>query len=159
MKEQLYRIESKLDLLLAKKKTVKRKPVEYSEDFERVWVNYPNRSGSNPKNKAWSAYRQRLKERVGSENLFWGAVNYKKFCDATNKTGTEFVMQTATFFGTEKYYSNDWKLPITTEAPPKDNNNLEAWAVGKGIRTARPGETWGEYRKLVTALYANKDEA
>ena len=117
---QLDRIEAKLDQLLAKKKPKARasKKVLYPFWFESIWAAYPKRAGSNPKAKAWSAINARLKAMSGNdgryvahEYMLLGTIKYAKFCDATGKTGTEYVMQAATFFGPDKHYENDWTIP------------------------------------------------
>lgn len=119
MESQLDRIEAKLDELLAKKKRVvkpKGSKSDYSDDFMEAWNTYPKRAGSNPKNKAFAAFEKRISDGLANHEeiyfaLFEGLRKYKKYCDATGKTGTEFVMQAATFFGPDKHYENDWTIP------------------------------------------------
>jgi len=138
MKEQLDRIESKLDLLLAKKKTVKRKPVEYGHGFEQIWYKYPSRLGGNPKIKALSAYNARVYESEDNADtvfheVFHGVKRYASFCDDTNKTGTEFVMQACRFFGPDKFYLEKWEIPAEEIHLPHEDSGLEAFAVLHGL--------------------------
>ena len=112
-------IEAKLDELLAKKKPVKPRAskLEVDCDFEESWEIYPKRSGSNPKNKAYSAWKARLQgDNWAWDKMYEGVKRYLLFCDATGKTGTEYVMQAATFFGPDQHYENDWIIP-----KPKNN--------------------------------------
>ena len=117
---QLDRIEAQNLLileLLTKKKTAS-KPRASTEGFgpafTKVWSIYPKRAGANPKGRAFIAYNKRCTETING-NTQWlmseGTKRYAKFCDATGKTGTEYVMQAATFFGPDKHYENDWKIP------------------------------------------------
>ena len=50
-----------------------------------------------------------------------GAERYASFCDATGKTGTEYVSQAATFLGPDKRFLEDWALPasILADLRPK----------------------------------------
>ena len=122
MESQLDRIEAKLDELLARKKRVvkpKGSKSDYSDDFMEAWNTYPKRAGSNPKNKAFAAFEKRISDGLANHEeiyfaLFEGLRKYKKYCDATGTTGTEFVMQAATFFGPDKHYENDWTIPKPT---------------------------------------------
>ena len=151
IENRLEAIEAKLDKLLAKKKTRKRKEVEYPEAFEFLWKIYPKRAGSNPKKKAYAQYKVRS---IGStfHNMHKGTKSYKEFCDATGKTNTEFVMQAATFFGPEKHYLESWDIPIKQETLPRDNDEMVQAAELKGFRSPRPGESYAQYRKAAEAI-------
>ena len=151
METQLDRIEAKLDLLLAKKKPVRRKPSGYPDWFEDIWAVYPKREGSNPKQKAWSAVKAR-KYDDERHMMIVGAKRYADYCEVMVED-KRFIMQAARFFGTNKEYLNDWTVPTTTESMPKNNDDLKAWAVDKGFRNPAPGESWNEYRRVVEQLY------
>ena len=152
---QLDRIEAKLDQLLAKKKPGKpraSKVPTYTAGFTASWLSYPKRAGSNPKAKAYSAYKKRMIElNDGFEVVQKGVVRYAKFCDATGKTGTEFVMQAATFFGPDKHYENDWTIPAKAEKIPHDDDEMVKWASEKGFRDPKLGESYFQYRKALEA--------
>ena len=112
--EQLDRIEAKLDKLLARKKRVvkpRASKSEYGAAFEFAWLNYPKRAGSNPKNKAAAAYQKRVDEGSSEDALLFCVQDYCAFCDATQKTGTELVMQASRFFGPNREFENDWTIP------------------------------------------------
>lgn len=126
---QLDRIEADIaeikagmaQLLAPKKKPVARSSqVKYAEAFEEIWKNYPKRKGGNPKKKAYAAYCARRKEDLAYNMFYYAVLNYSDFCDTTEKTGTEWVMQTATFFGPDRPYLDDWTLPKVK--PSEDPN-------------------------------------
>jgi len=129
------RIEQKLDKLLEKKRPVKRKPKDliYPAWFHEFWDAYPKRLGSNPKERAYRAITSRDEDKFDDAPMFLGLLRYREFCDVTGKTGTEFVMQAATFFGPDKHYENDWDIPAQKLTVPRDDNQLAAFAVKHGL--------------------------
>ena len=156
MYEHLERLENKLDKLLeAKKRKPRASVVEYDEFFEETWLCLPRRIGGNPKRKAYSAYRKRLKDHGDDEKfaIYDGVMRYKHFCDETGKSHTEYVMQAATFFGPDKHYLEDFTIPTQAETMPKSNDELVAWSESKGFRPPRPGESFTAYRMAVNQLY------
>lgn len=78
------------------------------DGFEAAWKAYPKREGANPKNKAHSCWKARLKEGVTAEQMLAGVARYAAYCKTTRKTGTSYVMQAVRFFGTERAFENDW---------------------------------------------------
>lgn len=78
--------------------------------FEAAWKAYPKRDGSNPKNKASSAWNARLKEGVTAEVMLAGVARYAAYCVAKGSVGTEFVMQAQRFLGKGREFENDWKV-------------------------------------------------
>lgn len=111
--------------------------VEYSTEFEEIWTAYPRRTGSNPKKAAFSAYRQRLEEGVSHEEIASGAQRYAAWCMATDKIGTETVMQAKRFFGPGREFENDWSLPIgrSKQRVPDDWGGIVEMAKEVGINT------------------------
>lgn len=83
------------------------------DDFEACWLIYPKRSGSNPRRDALKAYRARRQAGVNPEDLLAGTQRYAAHCEAVEKTGTEFVMQGARFFGPSEPFREAWDLPTT----------------------------------------------
>lgn len=81
---------------------------EYPEAFESAWRALPKRLGSNSKRDAYKAWRARLREGVQAEDLRAGAERYAAHITSTRKTGTEFVMMGATFFGPGEHYKQSW---------------------------------------------------
>jgi hypothetical protein len=157
LERQSVRIEAKLDeLLLAKKKRVVKAAAStkgYGPAFTALWGIYPKRAGGNPIDRAFKAYNKRIKDGNGNEHFLikYGIERYASFCDATGKTGTEYVMQAATFFGPDKHYENDWTIPDTVRksAIPRDNDEMLSWAVKRGMRQPHQGESWNQYRAYV----------
>jgi hypothetical protein len=76
--------------------------------FEKVWNDYPKRAGGNPKKQALKAYKARLNAGEKAEELAKGVARYRAFCDATKKTGTEYVMMASRFFGPSELWKEDW---------------------------------------------------
>lgn len=157
---QLDRIEAMLKQLTAPKKRKPRaaKKNGYPDWFESVWNKYPNRAGSNPKSKAYSALSARMRHMTDKEVIFFGANTvfngvfaYRLFCDATGKTGTEYVMQAATFFGPERHYLEDFTIPKDKSMPYQDEE-LESWAKKQGFRKADLGETYHHYRSHLKGM-------
>ena len=139
---QLDRIEAKLDKLLEKKKPKPRSSkVEYPDWFENIWKLYPKRAGCNPKNRALECAKVRMFEgeygmafdehvRIA---MMGGVKRYAAYCDATSRTGTEYVYLASTFFGPSdpKHYECDWKIPEQAKKTslPTNDEDLEAFAV------------------------------
>lgn len=92
--------------------------------FEQVWSRYPKRAGSNPKNKAQSAWNARKKLGVSPAVMANGLDRYIAFCEATGRVGTEFVMQAARFFGPSHEFENDWTPAV--EQPKPQGKPLQA---------------------------------
>ncbi len=79
-------------------------PAEFAE-FKKA---YPQRSGAQPWTKALKAIRARLKEGSQWADFLEGARRYAAYCDSVSNTGTEYVMQAATFCGPDKHYLEPW---------------------------------------------------
>jgi len=97
-------------------------PAEF-EEFKKA---YPERSGAQPWSRALKAIRARLKE-GDQEGDVWdailaGARRYADYCDSVDRTGTEYVMQAATFCGPEKHYLELWKPPASKSERLQDKN-------------------------------------
>lgn len=86
--------------------------------FEAAWKAYPKREGANPKNKAYSAWKARLKEGVTQEAMLAGVIRYHAYCSAKGNTGTEYVMQAQRFFGKGREFENEW-----ASAAPKQSRH------------------------------------
>lgn len=83
---------------------------------------YPKRSGSQPWKQAESKINARLKEGHAPDEIIEGAKRYAAFCDATDKTNTEYVMQAATFCGPDKRFLEPWTPPPTKAEVRQDKN-------------------------------------
>lgn len=148
MNEQLNRMEDTLnqilELLTKPKREVKVRQLDYERTFNEIWVDYPKRLGNNPKNLAYRAYNARRAEGITTALLWAGVSRYRKFCDATRKTGTEFVMQASTFFGPRYEFEEEWTLPTPETVQPKTNEQWFKLGEMKGV-PARPGEAADTY--------------
>ncbi|MDN7179071.1 hypothetical protein M0D69_13820 [Caballeronia sp. SEWSISQ10-4 2] len=102
-------------------------PSGYSPEFEEIWAAYPNRAGGNSKADAFKAVEARIKAGVLPADMLEGAKRYAKFCDATDKTGTEYVKQAATFFGPGLHFDADWTAPakVTPKSGRPSINSFE----------------------------------
>ena len=80
-------------------------------NFDLLKKAYPARSGTQPWTRAAKAANARIKEGSTFDDMVAGAVRYCEYCNLTDKTNTEFVMQAATFLGPEKHYLERWDVP------------------------------------------------
>lgn len=87
-----------------------RKKIEYSPEFLELKKIYPKRPG-NPWPLAFKQYNARIKQGYTHDEIKAGLISYVAFCDATGKTGSEFVMQACTFFGINLRWEDDYELP------------------------------------------------
>lgn len=93
--------------------------------FEAVWAIYPKRDGSNPKTKALSAWKARLRDGVSPEDMAQGVIRYAAYCAAKGSTGTEFVMQAQRFFGPGREFENPWSAPTTASAAASRHHGFD----------------------------------
>ena len=121
----------------------KEKTGVYSPAFETAWKAYPKRAGGNPKVKAWKAWKARLAEGVSEQELADSVGGYAAFCETTGKAGTEFVMQSATYFGPDQNYAEDWAV------------ETESWKQNRGKHN---GRTWETPFERLTRLNADPPE-
>lgn len=101
----------------------KAKAKGYPEEFEACWKEYPKREGSNPKPKAFSGWKARLKEGVTQEEMLAGVKRYAAYVRAKGDEHTAFVMQAQRFFGTAREFENAWGKPA-----PKRNEPVDPYA-------------------------------
>jgi len=88
-----------------------RKKIEYSPEFLELKEIYPKRLGGNPWPRAFKAYLTRIKQGYTHAEIKAGAIRYAAFCDATAKTGSEYVLQAATFFGPDERWDEEYEIP------------------------------------------------
>jgi len=99
----------------------------YPDSFQRAWAAYPKRAGGNSEKKAYRCWRARVRQGVSEDELEQGVVRYARFCDATDKTGSEYVMQASRFFGPDEPWREDWAVPSKSgRAPEPPLANLQA---------------------------------
>jgi len=90
------------------------KPSGYPPEFEEAWAAYPKRAGGNPKKDALKSWNARLNDKDRprtAEEMIEGVKRYARYCDAAEKTGTEYVMQAVRFFGASEHFAYDWTPP------------------------------------------------
>lgn len=95
---------------------------EWFSEFKAV---YPPRAGDQGWRKALKAGQARITEGHLPIELTDGARRYAEFCRATQKIGTEFVKQAATFLGPDKPFLLPWHQP-STKADIRLAGNLTA---------------------------------
>lgn len=90
----------------------KRKEITTLDDasFSAAWALYPKRAGGNPKARAVAAWNARIKSGVQPEDMIDGVKRYALYIRAKGKEGTEYVMQTATFFGPDERWAEAYGL-------------------------------------------------
>ena len=101
-------------------------PVGQKLDFERFKAVYPERSGSQPWARAVKAANARSKEGSTFQSMIDGASRYSTYCADTGKTGTEFVMQAATFLGPDRHFLEAWNSPPSKADALADRNRQHA---------------------------------
>ncbi len=101
--------------------TSPKEPPEFTE-FTEFKEAYPERSGAQPWPRALKTIRARLKEGDTWDAILAGARRYADYCDSIDRTGTEFVLQAATFCGPDKHYLELWKPPATKSERLQDKN-------------------------------------
>lgn len=84
--------------------------------FAEVWSAYPRRQGGNSRKNAEARYRKAVKSGCDPESIITGVRAYAAHCDATGKTGTEFVKTTETWLN-GRFWESDWSVS-QSRAPP-----------------------------------------
>lgn len=123
----------------SKKNTLARKSRRVSKpdpQFDEIRAAYPKRAGGDRLQGALSAYRARLREGATHEMILNGVRRYAAFCEATDKVGTPYVQQLATFLGTNRSYLELWNPPPKAETPAErrqreTKEKMAAWAKGE----------------------------
>lgn len=72
---------------------------------------YPRRAGSNPRHLAYQKWNSRVADGEDPATMAAGVKRYAKFCRATRREGTEYVMQACRFFGSNREYDESWDAP------------------------------------------------
>jgi len=112
---------------------------EWLLDFKLV---YPERSGDQGWRKAVRAANQRIAEGHGPAEFIAGARRYAAFCEASGKTGSEYVKQACTFLGPDKPFLLPW------HAPPKPESAMDRILRANGPDNSRVIEHDPELRAL-----------
>jgi hypothetical protein len=89
----------------------------YTAEFEEAWAAYPARPG-NSKADAFKAWNARIAEGKTPAAMLAGVQAYAAYCAGTDKVGSEFVKQGATFFGPGLHFEAAWPLPKPVPVRP-----------------------------------------
>ena len=83
---------------------------------------YPSRAGDQGWRKAMKAAHARILEGHSPDEFVAGARRYAEFISATQRWGTEYVKQAATFLGPDKPFLLDWTPPKNKGEIARDSN-------------------------------------
>lgn len=91
----------------------KKKCATGDERFDDFWSAYPKRSGGNSKQAALQRFVSRVKhDGIDPDVIITSVKAYADYCDATGKTGSEYVMHAETFLSpTKRGWEQDWSIP------------------------------------------------
>lgn len=147
---------------------------QWQAEFEELWAAYPKRGGGNPKKVALRAYfARRRDDKVPFAELQSGLARYRCYCEATQKIGTERVLQAATFFGPGQRWAETWELPADLVIPstpealathplfeqvfaayPRHDGKEEAWSLWRRL-SPQPDEAMAQ--RMVESIGHWKD--
>jgi hypothetical protein len=125
------------------------------ELFQQIKSLYPKRSGG----QGWGHVPKLLARAVAQgatqEEILEGVRAYRRWCDFTGKTGTEYVKQASTFFGPGQWWAEEYDAPATGKPDPsfalEAKYDADAARLGEPKRQA--GETLEQYReRLAVAI-------
>ncbi len=148
-------LERLIELKSKPRQTRNPAPTTYDPHFIDAWKKYPKRNGSNSKAGAFKAWRARLKQSNDGMSeialMLEGVKRYAAWCDETNKTNTEVVMQASRFFGPRGEYLETWAFPppeVKAIRVPREGKELVKLAAKYGLE-ARVGELTWDFRQRV----------
>jgi hypothetical protein len=118
------------------------------EGFQKIWKAYPIRAGNNPRSRAMRAYVARIGEGHTATEMLQGVERYARFCEATGKAGGEYVLQAATFLGSEKLFLQSWSTAGGTPNWRSTEDGIRTKATDVGL-ALRPGESWKELEQRI----------
>lgn len=78
--------------------------------FEEIRKAYPKRSGSQRWQDAETAYKVRVREGHAHADILAGVGRYAAFVKANGNEGSSFVLQAATFLGTNRQFLEPWAI-------------------------------------------------
>lgn len=93
--------------------------------FDDFKTTYPKRAGDQGWQQARKAIHARLREGHSMADMLAGARRYAAYCEATDKLGTQYVKQAATFVGPERHFLEPW-TPPPTKAQRQQDRNIDA---------------------------------
>ena len=149
--QRLDQIEAKLDLLLAKKKPVQKLANKKPTDealciaFNQWWSVYPKKVNKHQTFNKWKKIRPDV-DVVVADTL-------NRIKNDQSWQDRQYIPYPSTYLNGRRWEDDITPLTVKAAAIPADNNDLEAWAVDKGLRNPRPGESFEQYRQAVNQLY------
>lgn len=98
-----------------------------SEDavFEAIYAALPKRLGGHNRKATYNAYRASIRRGADPDAMLAGAKRYAVFCDAMDRTGTEYVKQGATFLGPQECWLEEWQVPLTVSRSANGTNTTD----------------------------------
>lgn len=113
---------------------------EYSTEFEELWSARPRREGADSKKSAFKAYKARIRQGVGHQQLMDGIEAYRRYCEAKGLIGTDKVKMTSTFLGPDEHWKQNYTITshsvgncrFTENSDPLGLDDTE-WAEGMHI--------------------------
>lgn len=109
--------------------------MQYSDNFEWVWMRRPRRDGGDSKANAYRKWSASIKKGYTEREMASGLIRYAKWCKARGKEGTAFVMRMETFFGPGEHFTELWEVRQPETASTKarsvqDGLDDRSWAYG-----------------------------
>jgi len=101
--------------------------------FDAVWGEYPKRAGHNAKAAALKSFLARRAAGVSHDALLEGTRRYAVYIRATQREGTEYVMQGQRFYGSAEPFREPWTLPpavpVKLDKLEQGRAHLAAWVA------------------------------
>jgi hypothetical protein len=116
----------------------RKRQVVLTEFMEELKASYPARSGSQPWPRAERAAAARIEEGYAKDQMLAGVKRYNAFAKATEKVGTEFVQQAATFLGPDKAFLEHWDVPQLAGKGSAGNGDDPASRAWQALIDAKP---------------------
>ena len=95
--------------------------------FDDFWVTYPKRRGSNPKSPARKKWDTAIRNGATPEGIMEGVKQFRYFCDAEKKTGTEFVPMATTWLN-QKRWEDEVEVTEADNGGSNHHIDLTKWS-------------------------------
>lgn len=109
--------------------------------FELFWDTYPPRAGDRKRAESEKKFKTRVKEGADPRAIIAGAERYRAYCDATQRTKTEYVQQATTWLN-NRAWLEPFEIPHDAPAKPgpsRRESPSEVYARLERDRLARVG--------------------
>lgn len=101
--------------------------------FVEAWDAYPKREGGDSRASALKQWRARVKAGVPEADLLAGVKRYAAYCDTKKLTGTQFVKQASSFFGTGEHWTESWDVAAKADDATKSMHDMGHAFYGRPI--------------------------